>query len=133
MQLLHQALILSTTAHSLLRFSRNVQYHFCSSKYLSQPPDQCRAIVLQPFSPHRIVRHDASHFIPETRRVIEFLPVTQLMHHHIVSYFLRTKHQQTVEVQVTLGGAGTPACFLITDSDPAYVHADDRSRDSAAG
>ena len=51
--------------------------------------------------------------------MVQFLPVAQLMHNHIVQHVLRAEHQQAVEVQVALGGAAAPAGFLVPDGDPA--------------
>ena len=49
--------------------------------------------------------------------------VRQLVHHHIVQHLRRAEHQQTVEIQVSLGGTAAPAGGLTADGDSPVVHA----------
>ena len=93
-----------------------------------KPFDDSPSVILQPFSLHPIPRQYLFHFCPETRGVIEFLAMAELVHHHIIPHLLRAEHQQTVEVQVALSGAGSPTALLRTDGDTAIGDANKRGK-----
>ena len=93
---------------------------------MRQSPDQLTAVVFQPFAVHPIIGADPFHLCPKSGRVVHFDSVAQLVYHHIIPHLLGAQHQQAVEVQIALGGAGAPSAALIADGDSAVGHTNER-------
>ena len=56
--------------------------------------------------------------------MVHFLPMAQLVDDYAVYHFGRSQHQQTVDVEITLGRAAPPAGALVADCYAAEVDAD---------
>ena len=85
----------------------------------SPAPYVFMAILLQPFSMNPVIGTVCFHLSPKCRRMVHFLPVAQLVNHHIVHNFLRTQHQKAIEIQISLCAAAAPTGTLAADGDAA--------------
>ena len=56
--------------------------------------------------------------------MVHFLPVTELMHDDIVDDLRRRQHEETVEIEISLHAAASPAGPLMTDRDTSIRDAD---------
>lgn len=66
----------------------------------------------KPFFLFRIAGKNPCNLIPKAPRVVHFLSVAQLMHHDIVDYLRGSEHEETVEIEVSLAAAASPASTL---------------------
>ena len=65
----------------------------------------------------RIIRKNRRHQRPEASGVVHFLPVTELMCDDIVDDLRRGQHEETVEIEIPLRAAASPAGPLMADRD----------------
>ena len=71
-----------------------------------------------------MIRHIFFHLRPKLGGMVHFFSVAQFVNYHIIKYLGRAKHQQTIEIQVTLGRTTSPFAFLVSDSDATITDAD---------
>ena len=103
-----------------IHFSKNFYQALCSRQTAQIPP----AVLLQPLPMLRILRQNLPDLRIKLRRVIHVLAMTKLMHHHTVNHLVGHQHQQTIKVQIPLGGTAPPAGSLIPDGDPPVTDTD---------
>ena len=58
--------------------------------------------------------------------MIHILPVAEFVDNHAVNDLRRCKHQQAIEVQVTLRATTSPAGALVADGDATEADTDQR-------
>ena len=88
---------------------------FYSLISFAQQEHQPAAVFFEPLNSDLVVGKDPADFRPEAGGVVHLLPVAELVDHDVVEDLRRCKEQQTVEIQVSLGTAASPAGFLAAD------------------
>lgn len=89
-----------------------------------QPSDDDPAVLPQPALLLCIVRKNRCNQRPEACGVVHFLPVAELMHDDIVDDLRRCQHEETVEIEISLRAAASPAGPLMTDRDASIRDAE---------
>jgi len=102
-----------------IHFSKNFYQALCSRQTVQILP----AVLLQPLPMLRILRQNLPDLCIKLRRMIHVLTMAKLMHHHTVNHLVGHQHQQTIKIQIPLGGTTAPACSLIPDGDPPVTDA----------
>ena len=65
-------------------------------------PDNYAAVFPQPLPALFIIRQHLFHHLPEFWRVVHLFSVAQFVYNNVILHFPGRKHQQAVEVQVSL-------------------------------